>query len=272
MGDCLGRTGLGKPPLSRHIVHMFRVKIESPLRKPPQPISERQIVLLDGIRYSADMAGLALDRLWQQLCFIDSTEEAVRPHHIAAAALDAWSIIDAAHRMSDLVENLPGLPNADWRRVFRQRMVDALELRDMWQHQVGEAPAVVQERGQAWGALAWAQHGERGPTGRWFLAVAGSDLKGSQWIFAGPASAVPRVDSRRIRLLHSGHSVYLGRLVRDMFESIHHLENAIAEGRLRLVGEQVNQPRTSDWVMESSMVVLMSVDTATGAPDDAKNG
>jgi hypothetical protein len=241
---------------------MFRVRPESPLRKPPQPISEKQIVLLDGIRYSADMAGVAIDRLWEQLCFIDSTEEIVEAHHIAAAALDAWSVIDAAHRMSDLIENLPGLPNAAWRRVFRQRMSEALALRDMWQHQVGEAPAVVQVRGQAWGAIAWAKHDGSKPTGAWFLAVAGSDLKGSSWTFAGPVNAIPRVDTRRIRLLHSGHTIYLTRIVRDMFEALGSLEKDLSAGKLRLVGEQVNQDRTNDWVMESWMQVIVSVDPA----------
>lgn len=237
---------------------MFRITRDSALRKPPQPISERQIVLLDGIRYSADMAGVAIDRLWQQLCWMDSAET-VEPYQIASAALDAWSIIDAAHRMLDLVENLPGLPNSNWRRIFHERVADALALRDVWQHQVGEAPAVVEQRGQAWGALAWAQHRDGRPTGHWFLAVAGSDLKGSQWLHAGPANAVPRVGTRRIRLLHSGRTVYLSRLVRDMFEAVHHLEQDLVEGRLRLVGEAVNQPRCNDWVGSTVIEVLVSV-------------
>lgn len=123
MGRC------SKCEVHRQIEAMFRVRTDSPLRRPPQPISEQQIVLLDGIRYSADMAGIAIDRLWDQLCFLDSTEETVEAHHIAAAALDAWSVIDAAHRMHDLIENLPGLPNSPWRRIFRQRMADALAQR-----------------------------------------------------------------------------------------------------------------------------------------------
>jgi hypothetical protein len=241
--------------------NMLRIANNSPLRKPPLPISERQIVLLDGIRYSADMAGIAIDRLWRQLCFLDSTEEEIQNHHIAEAALDAWSIIDAAHRMSDLVENLPGLPNSDWRKLFQQRVADALELRDMWQHQVGEAAKVIAERGQAWGALAWVKHEGGQPTGRWFLAVVGSDFKGSSWTFAGPAAAIPRVGTRRIRLIHLGKSVYLGRLVRDMFEAIACLEDDIGNGRLRCVGEPVNQERPSDWIIESSMIAVVSTET-----------
>jgi hypothetical protein len=254
-----GSSGIAPPALNVGRCGMFRIARDSPLRKAPQPISEQQIVLLDGIRYSADMAGIAIDRLWDQLCLIDSTEQDIEPHHIAAAALDAWSIIDAAHRMSDLIENLPGLPNSPWRRVFLRRVEDALALRDMWQHPVGEAPAVVRQRGQAWGALAWAQHKDYRPTGRWYLAVAGSDLKGSQWLHAGPVNAIPRVDSRRMRLLHSGRSVYLDRLVRDMFEAVHHLEQDLAAGRLRLVGEQANQPRSNDWVMFNGIEVAVAL-------------
>lgn len=242
-------------------LNMFRIAESSPLRKPPLPISERQIVLLDGIRYSADMAGIAIERLWHQLCFLDSTDKAIQNHHIAEAALDAWSIIDAAHRMSDLVENLPGLPNSDWRRLFQHRVADALALRDMWQHQVGEAAKVVAERGQDWGALAWVKHEGGQPTGRWFLAVVGSDFKGSNWTFGGPAAAVPRVGTRRIRLIHLGKSVYLARLVRDMFEAITCLEDDVANSRLRCVGEPVNQGRPSDWIIESSMIAVVSTET-----------
>jgi hypothetical protein len=215
------------------------------------------MVLLDGIRYSADMAGIAIDRLWRQLCAIDSTEGDIETHQIAEAALDAWSIIDAAHRMFDLVENLPGLPNSEWRGLFRRRITDALELRDMWQHQVDESARTVEHRGQAWGALAWAQHKGGRPTGRWFLAVAGSALKGSQWIHAGPARAIPRADARRIRLLHAGKTIYLTRIVRDMFEALHHLERDVSDGRLRLKGTAVDQ-RPSDWVMFQTIEVLMA--------------
>lgn len=91
------------------------------------------------------------------------------------------------------------------------------------------------------------------------MAVAGSDLIGSQWIFAGPVDAIPRVSTRRIRLLHSGHTIYLARLVRDMFEAVHHLEADLDTGRLRLVGDQVNQPRSNDWVMSSVIEVVVAV-------------
>lgn len=254
---------------------MYRIDRDSPLRRPPAEISERQLVILDGIRYSADMAGIAVDRLWQKLCAIDQdTDTNPTPWDTAEAMLDAWSIIDAAHRLTDLIGNLPGLRKAPWQRIFQKRMEDAEALRNIWQHQVGEAPRVVEQRGQIWGSLAWAQHDGRRPTGRWYLAVAGTEFKDSKWIFGGPATAIPREDSRRIRLLHGERTVYLARMVRDIFEAIRHLEDAIRAGELRLIGEQVNRPRESDSVMSATMLIVCGPPQAVAggegapAPDD----
>lgn len=247
----------------------WRVRKDSPLKSPPLPISERQIMFLDGIRHGADMAAIALDRLWLKLCAIDQAEESTSAD-IAEAALDAWSIIDAAHRVADLIANLPGLPNAPWRRMFADRMREALPFRDEWQHQVGEAARVVAERGQMWGALAWAQHDGSKPTGHWFLAVIGSDLKDSSWIYAGPVNPIPRVDSRRIRLLHCNRSIYLNRLVHDIFDALGSLERDIASGKLVLRGDCVNQERSKDWVMSMGMyVVLMPSNNASTAEAEA---
>lgn len=252
---------------------MNRIEQDSPLRHPPAEISERQIVILDGIRFSANMAGIALDRLWKTLCAIDRDENAAWPTATAEAMLNAWSIIDAAHRLVDLMGNLPGLPNASWRRTFRQRMEDAAALRDVWQHQVGEAPKIVEQRGQVWGALAWMQHDGRIPTGHWFLAIGGTEFKGSNWTFAGPAAAIPREDSRRIRLLHGERTVYLARMVRDIFEAIRHLEHDIRTGVLRRVGEQVNRPRESDSILSAVIVMVCSIAEETAeAGTDAKGG
>jgi hypothetical protein len=215
-------------------------------------------MLLDGIRYAADMAAIALDRLWTKLTHIDSTIDEVTSADIAEAALDAWSIIDAAHRLSDLIGNLPGLPNKPWRRIFANRMKDAAEFRDEWQHQLTEVERVVGERGQMWGSLAWAQHTGPKPTGWWFLAVIGSDLKGSQWFHAGPVNSIPRVDSRRMRIIHCNREIYLDRIVRDIFEAIGNLEQDISGGNLALRGECVNQPRSKDWVISTVIQVLMS--------------
>jgi len=95
------------------------------------------------------------------------------------------------------------------------------------------------------------------PTGHWFLAVAGSALKGSTWFYAGPANPIPGVDSRRIRLLHSGQEIYLAKLVGDMFEALYHLERDISDGRLRLVGTAVDQQLYSGEVVLSTVIQVL---------------
>lgn len=237
---------------------MVRIASDSPLRRLSTGVSERQIVFLDGIRYSADMAAIALDRLWRKLCAIDADMDKAESTDIAEAALDAWSIVDAAHRMHDLVANLPGLPNDPWRRVFLDRMRDAVALRDHWQHQITDALRVVDAREQAWGALAWAQHQGDRPTGKWFLAVAGSSFKGSSWLVAGPVDAIPREDTRRMRLLHAGRELYLARTVGDIFEAAGQIEAVLSSGRLRLVGTGAQSSRQTDDVSFVMIQVAIS--------------
>ncbi len=216
-------------------------------------------MLLDGIRHAADMAAIALDRLWEKLCHIDNTEAEISSADLAEASLDAWSVVDAAHRIGDLIHHLPGLPNAAWKRLFADRMKLAMQFRNDWQHQLDDVERIVGERGQLWGALAWHQHRNGQPTGWWFLAVIGSDLKGSQWIHGGPAKAIPRADSRRIRLLHCNRTLHLDRLIRDIFEAVGELEKIVAEGRLTLRGDCVNQEPAKDWVMSSVMEAVVAI-------------
>jgi len=249
---------------------MFRIDPASPIRKVPCPVSERQLVVLDGIRFSADMAGIAIDRLWRKLSEIDVAHDASSTD-IAEAALDAWSIVDAAHRIVDLVACLPGLQGAPWQRILRDRLKDALDLRDCWQHQDAEAIAVVERRDQAWGALAWAQHTGARPTGRWFLISAGHEFVGSSWTAGGPNNAVSREDSRRIRLLHAGRTLYLGRVLRDIFSGIAQLEHDVREGRLRLVGDAFSASPRRDSLTSMVMLAVVGISRAEKSIEHGEN-
>ena len=143
-----------------------------------------------------------------------------------------------------------------WKRLFNERTEGARSFRNSWQHQNTEAPKIVGERGQAWGALAWVKHTNNRPTGEWFVAVAGSSLDASRLTFVGPMNPIPRVLTRRIRLLHMGEKVYIARPVRDMFEAAGALEVDLKDGKVRLVGDDVGKPLPRDWVTQSSMYVI----------------
>lgn len=238
---------------------MFRISPDSPLKLLPEELSERQIIILDGIRYSANMAGIALDRLWAVLQKIDQDFDHADWSDTSEAAMFAWSIVDSAHRIRQLIAGLPGLRQRGWPTDFWTETKDVEDLRHAWQHQISEAPSAVARRDQAFGALAWAQHTDRKPTGSWFCVVAGSDFKGSAWTYAGPINAVPGVGSRRIRLIYDGDKpFYLGRVVRQIFGAIKQLEWELNEGNVRLVGERVNQRRGQDLMLQTTIQVVVT--------------
>lgn len=89
---------------------MIRVSTNSPLAKPPLPISERQIVRLDGIRYSANMSAIAIDRLGPKLCQSDTDMN-------AATYTTSWDTTDHLALNRGL-----GLPADHPRQVIVLRM------------------------------------------------------------------------------------------------------------------------------------------------------
>src|SRR4051812_16197459 len=74
---------------------------ESPLRHPPAELSRRQVYILDGIRFAAEMAHIAYERLSTLLQGVASSSHEPSTRDIATAMLDAWSIVDSAHHFRD---------------------------------------------------------------------------------------------------------------------------------------------------------------------------
>ncbi len=127
------------------------IREDSPLRHPPTDLSRRQVFILDGIRYAVDMAALAYERLAEHLQRVALLEREPVAREIATAMLDAWSIVDSAHRCRDLVTNMPGLSHSPWMRLLLERTEDVAELRDRVQHQLGEINGLVPEEPRAAG-------------------------------------------------------------------------------------------------------------------------
>ncbi len=231
---------------------------DSPLRRPPPDYSRRQVLILDGIRYAAEMAHIAYERLRATLNDISSSAKEHLVRDTATALLDAWSIIDSAHRCRDLVENLPGLPNSPWRRLLLERTEDAAELRDCVQHQLGEISGLITGGGQVWGYISWAEVQDGRYTGKWLMLSGGSEYVGDQFAFIGPAELPYAVPVGRIRLNAFGRQVYLGRMVDGLSDAISHLSDDIRSGTMRAVGTPATERRSADTVIEGAIEVLIS--------------
>lgn len=235
----------------------------SPLRRPPSELSRRQVLFLDGIRYAAEMADVAYQRLSEELMRLAESPDEPSTRDIARLMLDAWSIVDAVHRFFDIVGAMPGLAQGSWLRVLRDRCGDLLALRDDIQHQNERAVIVPGRPNQLWGYLSWAAVDQSGQyTGKWWMVSAGSEYVNDQCLFVGPYTLPFSVPSGRIRLNAFDRSVYLGRCVQAVIEVIAHLTDELKSGAVRPVGEPAADRRGADSVMSASVEVLWAPDAS----------
>lgn len=229
----------------------------SPLRRPPSTFSRRQVLLLDGIRYAAEMAHIAYGRLSKHLQSVGASTTEPRVLDTAVAMLDAWSIVDSAHRFRDLVENMPGLPNSTWKRLLHDRTEDIAALRDCVQHQLGEIDRLCSRGGQLWGYLSWAEVREGRYTGKWLMMTGGSDYVNDEWLFIGPAVLPFDVPIGRIRLNAFGRKVYLGRTVKALVDAVAELATEIGKGTLSHVGPPASERSGADMVLEGHIELVV---------------
>lgn len=237
----------------------------SSLRTPPENLTRRQVLFLDGIRYAVEMAHIAYSRLYDLLQLIAVSPTQPLSDDITRAMLDAWSVIDSAHRMRDLVAGMPGLPHSVWTRLLQERTSDIDELRNAVQHQRGEVDGLAEYGGQLWGYLSWAAVRDGQHTGKWLMLTAGTYYAGDEWLFGGPVQLPFRVPNGRIGLNAFGKRVYLGRTVEALIEAAKQLERDLDDGKIRAVGQPGPKRTGVDMVVQSVIYVV------TGPAEGSQN-
>jgi hypothetical protein len=230
---------------------------DSPLRQPPKEFSRRQVLILDGIRYAAEIADIAYERLAVKLQAIARSTTEPSTSDIAIAVADAWSIVDSAHRFYDLANEMPGIRRGVWFRLLEKRLKDVLELRNCVQHQAGEINDLINSGGQVWGYLSWAEIVNGRYTGGWFMICPGADYVGDQWFFVGPKDLPFVVPPGRIRLNAFGRQVYLGRTVGAIRHAVNAIATDITSGSVRPIGTPALDRRGADIVIESWIEVAI---------------
>lgn len=215
-------------------------------------------MILDGIRYSVEIAQVAYKRLFETVMPLNRIAPDVPSTVFASAIADAWTVVDSTHRFSDLVENLHGLPNAPWRRLFAAKVADALELRNCVQHQLGELDGLVENGGQLWGYLSWAEVADGRYTGQWVMLSPGSYFVGDKWFYIGPNVLPFDVPLGRIRLNVFGRQVYMGRMVALMRAAAGELAQVLMNGKLSPQIPATGERRGVDELMSGSVLVMVS--------------
>jgi hypothetical protein len=132
----------------------------------PVDMPRRQILYLDALRLSAEMADAAFNRLQDLLLGITAERDAeltgnserggsVPTHKVISAMLDAYSFIDAIHRFRELLQVTPGVKHNAPYELFMRQTKDVRELRHIVQHLNREVDRIAQEGWAALGTLTW---------------------------------------------------------------------------------------------------------------------
>jgi hypothetical protein len=135
------------------------IEEHSPLRRLPLELNRPQVMFLDAIRYSVEMADLAYERLSNTLFKIAQKTDAQDgkfSRDSVSAIQDAWSIVDSIHRLRCLLERMPNFKQKSpgFQSFFRQTK-DVEELRNVVQHLDTEIPKLIGLNISAWGVLTW---------------------------------------------------------------------------------------------------------------------
>jgi len=110
-------------------------------------------MFLEAIDFTAEMVGVAHKRLGRTLFAIAVKE---RQGLLPSAFVDVWFLVDAAHRLWDLVHGLPGLKKGTPFHSFERKLRPFEGLRHGMQHLKKQIVDVLEPRDEpVWGSLAW---------------------------------------------------------------------------------------------------------------------
>lgn len=230
------------------------IEADSPLRNLPLVLNPRQVLLLDGIRYSAEMADIAYSRLFDTLTYVSKNHNSnefdfrVFPHSF----LDAWSVIDSVNRLRTLLVNLTGYKKI-LKEESKNRTTDGIKnevvangndeiitlkiffeetkkvqlLRNMVQHLEGRLDHVLSLQKTIWGSLDWVYVDERDEElCHVFKLVAGSITKIKE-DYINPTGDIFHSRLDRITLCAHDLDICLTSLLKMVEKSIRNIEEQI---------------------------------------------
>ena len=135
------------------------IEPDSALHRVPRHMSSKQAAFVDGIRLTIQIIDLAHRRLQLELQRITpvSNEPQTEKQAFADAMIDAWSIVDAGHRLNRLFVKAPGIRHKQSPSVRKLLSFDKAlnQLRNSIQHLEGDLQRSVTRQSPVWGSLAW---------------------------------------------------------------------------------------------------------------------
>lgn len=201
---------------------------ESPFRRLPVNLPRQQILSFDALRLSAEMAGLAFERLYALLMLVSKQSEGDPPADKAVRALaDAYLVIDSAHRFRALLQATPRIKHNAAFKLFIHQTQEVVTLRHVVQHLNQKVKMIEKEGWAALGTLTWlGPSAVPGGPPTSYIFEAGTSYRGQ--MTHGPMidfqSFLPPGEIVDISLATAGVKVNLSKLVDRMRSMIKGLE------------------------------------------------
>jgi len=203
---------------------------DSPLRKLPAGLDPKQRIFFDAIRYSGQMISIAYARLQGQLLKGSATfNDAGKMTSFEAIFLDVWSIVDAVHRFSHLINNTPRISHRGPKiRIFEEKTDGIEDLRHGVQHLGGTINELVKLNMPAFGVLSWAYVPDPSANICFvYTLLSGSIVKSGGHHIVNPAGREFRPPIDHIELAAFGNTVNLSDVYRAVESLAESLENEL---------------------------------------------
>jgi hypothetical protein len=124
----------------------------------PARLNVAQMMVLDGITTSVDVIMIAYRDLQVALLESHRSTDQHRPPSRAvrvSATMNAWTVVDAAHRLGLLVPKLPGLKHGPAYTSLLKSVAPVEPFRHVVQHLNKETGRLLSDRQPIWGSLSW---------------------------------------------------------------------------------------------------------------------
>lgn len=209
----------------------YLVGKDSLLRRLPTNLELRQLILLDGIRYAAEMIGLGYSRLRAALQeFSPGSSSENSPAQFPEAFADAWLIVDSTNRLRGLVRALPRAKEADPVQEFLRETEVVKDLRDSVQHLNARVERLVTKKQHAWGSIAWlAPESARASKGRTDAIAAGTLFAGQTVPHINPVGKAPAPPVDHITFHAHEQQIVLREVVASVKRIVVFLEDVLSQ-------------------------------------------
>ena len=164
------------------------VSKESILNRIPVNLAQRQVFLLEGIRYCANSISLSYEQLYGELEKISSISDHTKPPYgvFYKVISEAWTVIDWTHRLTVLLSSISTKSDPSAIGENFAYLLKAREFRNTLQHieeRIDEH--ILSQNAPVWGTLAWIQY-VKDDLRRTYVLMAGHPREGFMFRFNNP--------------------------------------------------------------------------------------